>query len=375
MENCIVIDGLTSCCTHDLLRERLQHRFGRVLRIEALPECTDAVLLQFGLENVALDVMGSGLDDLKSWLPSKCSTLGLADDTSMVGNSLRIRPPFLDEYIKLSTNWRKKDRMSRVKRCIELGGDGVVSSYFEHDFVFEDVTTGSQATSDATYEGCNDAEGESSGFRLKLRIDMNVCGTGSTLWTCGLLHAECLWQGLVAVKGKRVLELGCGCAAVPSIVAVKRGAASVFATDVVSEVLMSAGTNASCHGVNVRRLDWSDHIGVQSVNVCQADIVIWSDVVYTEFGGYLLAKAVLAHVAPGGIIAAVVPDEDRPGMIEFEHLMLDAGFLRSRDEQIPFDVYSSANERFGLSEGLVSVSKGSAAQSRLIVWQVPDLYD
>ena len=90
---------------------------------------------------------------------------------------------------------------------------------------------------------------------------MDACGTGSCLWSCGFLLGECLWQGLVPVRGKRVIELGCGCAAIPSIVAAHLGARGrVVATDLVSEVLDACVWNTSEHEVEVRRLDWSEHV-------------------------------------------------------------------------------------------------------------------
>ncbi|CAE8716799.1 unnamed protein product, partial [Polarella glacialis] len=156
-----------------------------------------------------------------------------------------MRPPSSDEYRVLTNVWRSQTREERRIRFLARGGDGEAMDYFDHDFDFSQEEA-----------GLCDEQHPRSTFRMSLRISMDACGTGATLWSCGLLLAECLWQGLVQVDGKGVLELGCGCAAV----AAHQGASRVTATDFVAEVLESAVQNAGRHDVEVHRLDWSDHV-------------------------------------------------------------------------------------------------------------------
>merc|ERR1712150_113601 len=267
----------------------------------------------------------------------------------------------------------------RKERFLELGNEPM-PDYFEHNFEFFDA------------KALKNMEAAGTLFHIKLRIWMDACGTGSSLWSCGLLLGECLWHGLVPVRGKRVLELGCGCAAVPSIVASHLGADNVVATDLISEVLESAMWNTTDHKVEVRRLDWCEHVSCphRSNNpkspqkettmggapqawlddkMEKADVVLWSDAVYTEFGGFLLAQAALAHIRFGGVIAAVVPEKDRAGMDMYEQEMHLACYERLSDCQVPKSVFDQAERRFAMSTGLTSITTGAASSSRLVFWE------
>ncbi|CAE8635817.1 unnamed protein product [Polarella glacialis] len=278
------------------LAAAVQRRIGRVTRVQRIPGCEGSVLMVFALENMALLAMGSLCDDLFKSLPASSWR-----EESRAGPQMR--PPSSDEYRVLTNVWRSQTREERRIRFLARGGDGEAMDYFDHDFDFSQEEA-----------GLCDEQHPRSTFRMSLRISMDACGTGATLWSCGLLLAECLWQGLVQVDGKGVLELGCGCAAVPSIVAAHQGASRVTATDFVAEVLESAVQNAGRHDVEVHRLDWSDHVRGRDK---------WADSIYTDFGGYLLAHAVMAHLRAGGsCVVALVPSEDRPGMEVFEHEMI-----------------------------------------------------
>merc|ERR1712130_452690 len=69
---------------------------------------------------------------------------------------------------------------------------------------------------------------------------------------------------MVSVAGRRVLELGCGCLAAPSIVASHMGADGVTATDLLQHIVENAKSNADRHGVHVRSLDWADCVADSS---------------------------------------------------------------------------------------------------------------
>lgn len=215
-------------------------------------------------------------------------------------------------------------------------------------------------------------------FESRLRLYFDGLGTGSAIWPSGVLLAECLWQGyLGSLQSCRVLELGCGCAALPSVVAAHLGSSQVVATDVVDEVLLSAAENATPHGVSVRSLDWAGHTpGGSAAELAEEDrfdLVLWADVAYTERGGRLLAHAVLAHLRKDALCAAVLPPEDRPGLESFEREMSYAGYGRRCSGRcyVPEDVVTAAKS----AQVLGDTFWAKVERSRLIVWEQLGLYD
>ena len=126
----------------------------------------------------------------------------------------------------------------------------------------------------------------------------------SVLWRSGVALAREL-DG-VALRGLRVLELGCGLA-VPSIAAARAGAA-VLATDACGEALELVARNARANGVLVETatVDWAEPD--ELVGRAPFDLVLAADVLY-ERAGVAQLLSLLPRLAPEAWLA----DPGRPG--------------------------------------------------------------
>jgi predicted nicotinamide N-methyase len=98
----------------------------------------------------------------------------------------------------------------------------------------------------------------------------------SVLWRSGVALAREL-DG-IPLRGRRVVELGCGLA-VPSIVAARAGAA-VLATDSCAEALTLVARNARENGVRLETavVDWEEP--AELVRRAPFDLVLAADVLY-----------------------------------------------------------------------------------------------
>jgi predicted nicotinamide N-methyase len=98
----------------------------------------------------------------------------------------------------------------------------------------------------------------------------------SVLWRSGIALARELDNA--ALRGLRVVELGCGLA-LPSIAAARAGAV-VLATDACSEALTLVARNARANGVRVEtaRVDWAEPD--ELVRRAPFDLVLAADVLY-----------------------------------------------------------------------------------------------
>jgi predicted nicotinamide N-methyase len=125
----------------------------------------------------------------------------------------------------------------------------------------------------------------------------------SVLWRSGVALAREL-DG-VAIRGLRVVELGCGLA-VPSIAAARAGAA-VLATDACGEALELVARNARANGVRVETatVDWAEPD--ELVGRAPFDLVLAADVLY-ERAGVAQLLSLLPRLAPEARLA----DPGRP---------------------------------------------------------------
>jgi predicted nicotinamide N-methyase len=130
----------------------------------------------------------------------------------------------------------------------------------------------------------------------------------SVLWRSGVALAREL-DGM-ALRGLRVVELGCGLA-VPSIAAARAGAA-VLATDADAEALLFAERNAHANGTDIdtARVDWAEP--EELVDRAPFDLVLAADVLYER-----AAVAPLLSLLPrlGG--EAWIADPGRPAAEAF----------------------------------------------------------
>ena len=125
----------------------------------------------------------------------------------------------------------------------------------------------------------------------------------SVLWRSGVALAREL--DALALRGLRVVELGCGLA-VPSIAAARAGAA-VLATDACAEALTLVSRNAIANDVRIETatVDWTEPD--ELVGRAPFDLVLAADVLY-ERASVPLLLSLLPRLAPEAWLA----DPGRP---------------------------------------------------------------
>ena len=130
----------------------------------------------------------------------------------------------------------------------------------------------------------------------------------SVLWRSGVALAREL-EG-VALRGLRVVELGCGLA-VPSIAAA-RGGAAVLATDACADALTLAARNAHVNDVRIETatVDWAEPD--ELVRRAPFDLVLAADLLY-EPASIPLRLSLLPRLAPEAWLA----DPGRPAGVAF----------------------------------------------------------
>ena len=144
------------------------------------------------------------------------------------------------------------------------------------------------------------------------------------LWPAARGLAEYLVQQRAHLKGRRLIELGCGLG-LPSIVAAKLGA-KVLATDFHEDAGEWLRHNAELNGVRLdyRRLDWSLYLGQRKPDPDAADWVIGSDLLYERRHIPDLAAAIAALAKPGARIA--ISDPGRDNLSLFTRVMAETGW-------------------------------------------------
>ncbi|MDP9190017.1 MAG: protein N-lysine methyltransferase family protein [Actinomycetota bacterium] len=130
----------------------------------------------------------------------------------------------------------------------------------------------------------------------------------SVLWRSGVALASELHG--VALRGLRVVELGCGLA-VPSFAAARAGA-TVLATDACAEALTLVARNAHANGVRIETatVDW--RTPDELVRRAPFDIVLAADVLY-EDASVAPLLSLLPRLAPEAWLA----DPGRPSADAF----------------------------------------------------------
>jgi predicted nicotinamide N-methyase len=124
----------------------------------------------------------------------------------------------------------------------------------------------------------------------------------AVLWRSGVALARELEGGGAPLRGRRVVELGCGLA-VPSIAAARAGA-SVLATDMCPEALALVKRNARENGVRIETsmFDWR-----APSKLAPFDLVLAADVLY-ERASVAPLLSLLPRLAPQAWLA----DPGRP---------------------------------------------------------------
>jgi predicted nicotinamide N-methyase len=139
-------------------------------------------------------------------------------------------------------------------------------------------------------------------------------------WPAALGLAEYLVLNERGVRGKHVLELGCGTAA-PGI-AIERAGARVVCTDYDPLALALAGYNAEingCRTLETRILDW-----YRPDIPDRFDLIVGSEIVYFEKSFSPLLSVLKQSTAHGGCV--ILADQGRPQMKAFLEMCGQAGF-------------------------------------------------
>ncbi|XP_073305690.1 uncharacterized protein [Primulina huaijiensis] len=129
-------------------------------------------------------------------------------------------------------------------------------------------------------------------FKIKLlsKEYQHTCtSTGLMLWESARLMAYVLATNQEIVSGKRVLELGCGCSGICSMIAA-RSANLVVATDGDTKVLKFLTENVSSNlespfldTLHTRKLEWGNETDIEAIrklNRKRFDVIIGTDVTY-----------------------------------------------------------------------------------------------
>lgn len=112
--------------------------------------------------------------------------------------------------------------------------------------------------------------------------------------------------------GKRALELGCGLGLVT--IGALRAGFDVLATDYYEDALLFArrnGLSATGREPHTRHVDWRSF----PTDLGAFDLVLASDVLYEREYATLVADAIVASLAPGGV--ALVADPGRVALLSF----------------------------------------------------------
>jgi predicted nicotinamide N-methyase len=147
----------------------------------------------------------------------------------------------------------------------------------------------------------------------------------SVLWRSGVALAREL-DG-VALRGLRVVELGCGLA-VPSIAAARAGAA-VLATDACADALTLAARNAQANDVRIETatVDWAEPD--ELLRRAPFDLVLAADVLY-ERASVALLLSLLPRLAPEVWLA----DPGRPAGVAFLEQAGSRWSIETRDREV-----------------------------------------
>jgi methyltransferase-like protein 6 len=197
----------------------------------------------------------------------------------------------------------------------------------------------------------------SAGRALRLRLlgrehQHTERATGSMLWEGARALAEHLACNPALVAGLRVIELGAGAAALPSLAAASCGAAVALATDGHPGVLCMLAANLEANGLTAgvpcRRLRWG-HAGDTAAALggsagahgAPYDVVLGADVVYDAaalpalFGAARSLLRCGKGAAAGALLLCHVADRGGVSEAALERAAAGAGLLLAEEALVP----------------------------------------
>ncbi len=148
------------------------------------------------------------------------------------------------------------------------------------------------------------------------------CPYFGVLWEAGIGLSQHLNR--TDMKGKRVLEIGCGLA-LPSFV-VTRGGGEIIATDFHADVPLFLEKNQKKNNIQFayRVMNWRNEIERTKTDLGLFDLVIGSDILYESQHPMQVAQALIAFLKPGGKI--ILADPGRAYIQKFISSMNECGY-------------------------------------------------
>lgn len=152
----------------------------------------------------------------------------------------------------------------------------------------------------------------------------HLCPYFGVLWPASQALSQYLLENVHLIKGKRVLELGCGLG-LPSLVATHLGA-SALATDYhpdVEEYFLRNCRHSSLECA-YQRVNWREGNNL----IGEFDVVIGSDILYEPKHSNEVADGLRKFVKPGGTI--ILADAGRPHLKPFLNVMNSEGLKEEK---------------------------------------------
>eukprot|EP00927_Polykrikos_kofoidii_P004458 TRINITY_DN11756_c0_g1_i1.p1 TRINITY_DN11756_c0_g1~~TRINITY_DN11756_c0_g1_i1.p1 ORF type:complete len:406 (+),score=67.80 TRINITY_DN11756_c0_g1_i1:59-1219(+) len=167
---------------------------------------------------------------------------------------------------------------------------------------------------------------------------------GRFLWHSGCALASQVLNGTIDVRGKRVLELGCGLGAV-GLTCARAGAEAVILTDYDDDVLRACERSASLNCLNqvsTHLLDWVEFIEGDTVpEVLRGfDLILGGDIIYEDRHAALIlsvARRFLREAGAFDVYLATGEPSARVGIVEWDSLLGVKG-LHQRTPELGLDV-------------------------------------
>ncbi|XP_022142829.1 uncharacterized protein LOC111012843 isoform X2 [Momordica charantia] len=203
-------------------------------------------------------------------------------------------------------------------------------------------------------------------FKIKVlsREFQHTCkSTGLMLWESARLMASVLAENPAIYAGKRVLELGCGCGGICSMVAV-RSADRVVATDGDPKALNLLAQNVTSNldqrflakVINTEILEWGNSIHIEAIKKISPggfDVIVGTDVTYVP-------EAILPLFSTAKELIASSKDSDSESALILCHV------LRRVDE--PTIVSSAYQFGFRLADSWTAGVSSKSSQSIVSSW-------
>jgi predicted nicotinamide N-methyase len=164
--------------------------------------------------------------------------------------------------------------------------------------------------------------------------------TGGFLWAASIILSHWLVHLRHEFEGKRVVELGAGCALPSLAAAFCTNASTVLATDMdsatfnntVENIKLNSGDTVESDRLSVVALNWRHHSSWPLSLVGKTDIIIGSDLVFDYELVEPLVETIL-RILPDvgtGVFYYVTADSNRAGCAEFLLRLEKVGFVKEK---------------------------------------------